>query len=245
MKGKTFIVIMAIFIILCSIQATSAFEDNNLTQSDVLTVENIQVTDVIPSQDLNQSANQSLQASQNQSSDASKASSQSSDDLLKISVSSEDILGAVHTPGIFVYGVDYDPQYQGVDEVPLERFFKAVYWGIRDYVKDHGNSPTEWDVFLCNKTFTGGYGDAGVGTIETGYLSPTGSRVRYLTFNGMNYNQNVALTIHLYGGYTKDDGLTSTLDLTNYGAVAWAYSLRPTLVGTPSPEVTGSICLVP
>ncbi|MBE6506238.1 MAG: hypothetical protein E7Z73_11015, partial [Methanobrevibacter millerae] len=218
MKGKTFIVIMAIFIILCSIQATSAFEDNNLTQSDVLTLENIQVTDVIPSPDLNQSSNQSLQASQNQSSDASKASSQSSDNLLKISVTSEDILGAVHTPGIFVYGVDYYPQYRDVDEVPLESFFKAVYWGIRDYVQSHGNSPKEWDVFLCNKTFTGGYGDAGVGTIQTGYLSPGGSRVPYLTFNGMNYNQNVALTIHLYGGYDKDDGLTSTLDLTNYGA---------------------------
>ncbi|MBQ6344754.1 MAG: hypothetical protein IJH63_08100, partial [Methanobrevibacter sp.] len=218
MKGKTFIVIMAIFIILCSIQATSAFEDNNLTQSDVLTLENVQLTDVIPSPDLNQSSNQSLQASQNQSSDASKASSQSSDNLLKISVTSEDILGAVHTPGIFVYDVDYDPQYQDVDEVPLERFFKAVYWGIRDYVQSHGNSPKEWDVFLCNKTFTGGYGDAGVGTIQTGYLSPGGSRVPYLTFNGLNYNSNIALTIHLYGGRDKDDGLTSTLDLTNYGA---------------------------
>ena len=27
--------------------------------------------------------------------------------------------------------------------------------------------------------------------------------------------------------------------------VAWTYSLRPTLVGTLYPEVTGSICLVP
>ena len=35
MKGKKFIVIMAIFIILCSIQSTTAFEDNNLTQADI------------------------------------------------------------------------------------------------------------------------------------------------------------------------------------------------------------------
>ncbi|MBR6024597.1 MAG: DUF11 domain-containing protein [Methanobrevibacter sp.] len=216
MKGKTFIVIMAIFIILCSFQAASAFEDNNLTQSDVSAVEDVQFTDTVVVQD--ESANQSVEVPDVDNAKIEKSSAIGSDDLLQVSSDGENILEAVHTPGVFVYTVDYDPQYQDVDEVPLERFFKAVYWGIRDYVQSHGSKPTEWDVFLCNKTFTGGYGDAGVGTIQTGYLSSDGSRVRYLTFNGMNYNPYVALTIHLYGGYDKDDGLTSTLDLTDYGA---------------------------
>lgn len=218
MKGKKFIAIMAIFIILCSIQAITAFENNNMTQSDVLAVENIQVTDTAVSQDSNESGNHPVEVQAVHNPKMEKSSSMDSDDLLQSSPASENILGAVHTGGIFIYTVDYDSQYRDVDEVPLERFFKAVYWGIRDYMQNNGNASTEWDVFLCNKTFTGGYGDAGVGTIPTGYLSPDGHRVTYLTFNSMNYNSDVALTIHLYGGYTKDDGLTSTLDLTNYGA---------------------------
>ena len=35
MKGKKFIVIMAILIIMCSFQAVMAFEDNNLTQAEM------------------------------------------------------------------------------------------------------------------------------------------------------------------------------------------------------------------
>ena len=39
MKGKKFIAIMTIFIILCSIQMISAFEDNNITQAEVQPIE--------------------------------------------------------------------------------------------------------------------------------------------------------------------------------------------------------------
>ena len=231
MKGKTFIVIMAIFIILCSIQAVAAADDNNLTQSNAVAlnnpVENVSTQSSEP-------ANQSGEVPNIASSKIVKSSSIGSNALVGAGVDDGNVLGAVQTGGTFIYTVDYDPQYKNVDEVPLERFFKALYWGIRDYVQSHGNSPKEWNVFLCNKTFTGGYGDAGVGTIQTGYLSSDGYRVPYLTFNGMNYNPNVALTIHLYGGYTKDDGLTSTLDLTDYGA---SYAIID--FGTPNSSITG------
>ena len=35
MKGKKFIAIMAIFIIICSVQAITALEDNNLTLTEI------------------------------------------------------------------------------------------------------------------------------------------------------------------------------------------------------------------
>ena len=51
MKGKKFIAIMAIFIILCSIQAISALEDNNVTQTDVQPTESntLGISEVIAS----------------------------------------------------------------------------------------------------------------------------------------------------------------------------------------------------
>ncbi len=228
MKGKKFIVIMAIFIILCSIQATTAFEDNNLTQVDIQLADvntggiseisvddsssntsNVQ-TNVDSDNQVN--ADNDLKASNIASSSAASVNANSN----LLGVGSDDLVGI--TAGTFIYGVDYDDGRVDDDIIPLERFFKALYWGIRDYMQANPSATREWDVFLNNKTFTGGYGDAGVGTIQTGYLSSTGSRVNYLTFNGMNFNKNMALTIHLYGGATKDDGLTSTLDLTDYGA---------------------------
>ena len=228
MKGKKFIVIMAIFIILCSIQATTAFEDNNLTQVDIQLADvntggiseisvddsssntsNVQ-TNVDSDNQVN--ADNDLKASNIASSSAASVNANSN----LLGVGSDDLVGI--TAGTFIFGVDYDTGRVDDVIIPLERFFKALYWGIRDYMQANPSATREWDVFLNNKTFTGGYGDAGVGTIQTGYLSSTGSRVNYLTFNGMNFNKNMALTIHLYGGATKDDGLTSTLDLTDYGA---------------------------
>ena len=200
MKGKKFIAIMAILIILCSIQAATAFEDNNITQADV------QLSDVL-SASISEVAEEEIsnEPVQIQSDDSNNQFSDvKSSDIVKSSINpvntNSDILGLNNdevlgiTAGTFIYGVDYDTQYGDKDQVPLERFFKALYWGIRDYVQSH-QSVTEWDVFLNNKTFVGGYGDAGVGTIQTGYLSPDGYRVNYLTFNGLNFNKNLGLIV--------------------------------------------------
>ena len=239
MKGKRFIVIMAIFLMLCSIQATTAFENNNLNQTDAIIVDNVQFSDIVedssneqisdiggPNNLTGDVANVELSHFVDTSSGISIGSSNivgvnsqnilgiSSENLLEIS--NEDKLGI--TAGTFIYGVDYDTNRAGDDIIPLDRFFKAIYWGIRDYMQSNPSATHEWNVFLNNKTFTGNYGQGGVGTITTGYLSPNEGRVNYLTFNGMNYNPDVSLIIHLYGGSSVDDTRTSTLDLSGYGA---------------------------
>ena len=227
MKGKKFIVIMAIFIILCSIQATTAFEDNNLTQTDIQLgdVNTVVMSDIAADDSSSNVSNvQTNDASSNNQVNTNLKASNIADSSITpvnvnsdlLGVSSDDMLGI--TPGTFIYGVDYDQNRVDDDIIPLDRFFKAVYWGIRDYMQSNPSATREWNVFLNNKTFTGDYGEGSVNSILTGYLSPTGERVNYLTFNGMNYNPNVALTIHLYGGKTIGDGLTSTLDLSGYGA---------------------------
>ena len=200
MKGKKFIVIMAIFIILCSIQATTAFEDNNLTQADIQLddinaggISGIAVDDsssnesAVPTDDSNNQVNTGNLVNSNIAGSSITPVNVNSELL---GVGSDDLVGI--TAGTFIYGVDYDDGRVDDDIIPLERFFKALYWGIRDYMQANPSATREWDVFLNNKTFTGGYGDAGVGTIQTGYLSSTGSRVNYLTFNGMNFNKNMA-----------------------------------------------------
>ncbi|MBQ9026845.1 MAG: hypothetical protein IJ104_10855, partial [Methanobrevibacter sp.] len=243
MKGKRFIVIMAIFLMLCSIQATTAFEDNNLNQTDVLTIDDVQFSDIdyALSDEVDVYDNLTGDGDNIEISnivDVSSGIAVGSSDILKVNgqdilgVSDENTLGI--QAGTFHYGIDYDQQYANSDVVPLERFFKAIYWGIRDYMQSNPSATREWNVFLNNKTFTGGYGDDGVGTIQTGYLSQNGGRVSYLTFNGMNYNQNVALVIHLYGGSSVDDTSTSTLDLSGYGA---SYSLLD--FSTPNSSITG------
>ena len=244
MKGKKFIVIMAIFIILCSIQATTAFEDNNLTQVDIQLADvntggiseisvddsssntsNVQ-TNVDSDNQVN--ADNDLKASNIVSSSAASVNANSN----LLGVGSDDLVGI--TAGTFIYGVDYDTGRADDDIIPLERFFKALYWGIRDYMQANPSATHEWNVFLNNKTFTGNYGQGGVNSISTGYLSPQDGRVNYLTFNGMNFNQNLPLTIHLYGGSSVDDTRTSTLDLTGYAA---SYALLD--FSMPGSSITG------
>ena len=254
MKGKRFIVIMAIFLMLCSIQATTAFENNNLNQADAIIVDNVQFSDIVedssneqisdiggPNNLTGDVANVELSHFVDTSSGISIGSSNivgvnsqnilgiSSENLLEIG--NEDKLGI--TAGTFIYGVDYDQSRVGDDVIPLYRFFKAIFWGIRDYMKNNPSATREWDVFLNNKTFSSNYGS---GAIETGY-SLYGDRVRYLALNGLGgYDgaENVALTIHLYGGATKDDGLTSTLDLSGYSV---NYALLD--FGTGNSTITG------
>ena len=160
MKGKKFIAIMAIFIILCSIQAISALEDNNVTQTDVLAIENIQVTDTVVSpdsnediavsQDSNESSNHSDEIRDVENPKIEKSSSMDSNDLLQISPDGENILG-ITSPGVSHFS-HYYPTYG--DNVPISVVFKAIFWDIRDYVSRNLNTaPREWDVFLDNKTF--------------------------------------------------------------------------------------------
>ena len=243
MKGKKFIVIMAILIIMCSFQAVTAFEDNNLTQAE-MPIEEADSVDTLEvslqdsshnlSADVNKISNDDfiLQESEDSKNDDAPVLLESDSEDLQAS-SDEPVLGAI-TPGTFIYGVDYDQNRANDDIIPLDRFFKAVYWGIRNYMENNPSATHEWNVFLNNKTFSGGYGDAGVGTISTGYLSPDNGRVNYLTFNGMNFNSNMPLTIHLYGGSSIDDTRTSTLDLADYGA---SYALLD--FSTPNSSITG------
>lgn len=250
---------MAIFIIICSVQAITAIEDNNLTLTEIqidekATADSLEVSVVDASDNLTSVPQKEMvkeQSPKQQSNiinddcledvenDDSQALLKSSPQYLQAS-SDEDVLGAI-TPGIFIYGVDYDTDYANVDNVPLERLFKSIFYGIRDYIQKEevqkGKTPTtEWKVFLNNKTFTGGYGDAGEGTIPTGYASD-GSRVNYLAFNGLggfNGAQNIKLVIHLYGGANESDTSKSTLDLKDYGA---SYALID--FSTPNSSITG------
>ena len=168
MKGKKFIVIMAIFIILCSIQATTAFEDNNLTQADIQLgdVNTMVMSDItVDDSSSNASNAQANDASSNNqvNTENLKASNIASSSITPVNVnsdllgvSSDDMLGI--TPGTFIYGVDYDSNRAGDDIIPLERFFKAIYWGLRDYMQSNPSATRVWNVFLNNKTFTGNYG---------------------------------------------------------------------------------------
>ena len=223
MKGKKFIVIIAIFVIICSLQTTFALEDNNLTASQIDdvdaddnlkgTLEDVSVQDSEISHDSNISQDDSVIEDESSQPD----SSDSDHELLGVD-SQEEVL-RITTPGVLVYGVDYDTNYADADEVPLERFFKAIFWGIRDYVRYESTPTTEWNVFLNNKTFTGGYGDAGVSSIQSGY-NVDGNRVYYLAMTRLaGYStDNIAITIHLYGGANESDSRKSTLDLSDYGA---------------------------
>ena len=189
MKGKKFIVIMAIFIILCSIQATTAFEDNNLTQADIHLddinaggISGIAVDDsssnesAVPTDDSNNQVNTGNLVNSNIAGSSITPVNVNSELL---GVGSDDLVGI--TAGTFIYGVDYDKDRVDDDIIPLERFFKALYWGIRDYMQVNPSATREWDVFLNNKTFSGNYGSD---AIETGY-SLYGDRVRYLALNGL------------------------------------------------------------
>ena len=228
MKGKELLVIIAIIMFIFTIQASCALDDDNnfnITQSDVQfsDIDNIEVSNVNADDNSSDNDINEINDSDVILVDSSSAIASESKSILGIS-NDNDLLGANKpwnqwTAGTLVYGVDYDTQYANDDEVPLERFFKAVFYGIRDYIHNTGSSVREWDVFLNNKTFTGGYGDAGVGTIQTGYNSYD-ERVTYLGMTRLaGYDMdNIEVIIHLYGGKTKDDGLTSTLDLTDYGA---------------------------
>ena len=228
---------------MCSFQAVMAFEDNNLTQAE-MPIEEADSVDTLEvslqdsshnlSADVNKISNDDsiLQESEDSKNDDAPVLLESDSQDLQAS-SDEPVLGAI-TPGTFIYGVDYDKDKANDDIIPLERFFQSVYWGIRDYMESNPSATHEWNVFLNNKTFSGGYGDAGVGTISTGYLSPDSGRVNYLTFNGMNFNSNMPLTIHLYGGSSIDDTRTSTLDLADYGA---SYALLD--FSTPNSSITG------
>ena len=239
MKGKKFIAIMAIFIILCSIQAITALEDNNMTQTDVQPTESntLGISDVISSdiqsnesQVQNNDANDNARENNLEVSNSTSSSATVNSEILGVS-NDNDLLGAdpksghrpwaEWTPGTLVYGVDYDQNQAGNSEVPLKRFFQSIFWGIRDYISYNPSATNEWNVFLNNKTFTGNYGpDA----IQTGYLSPQEDRVKYLTLNslatskGKRYDPDRPITIHLYGGSSIDDTNTSTLDLSGYSA---------------------------
>ena len=269
MKGKKFIAIMAIFIILCSIQAITALEDNNMTQTDVQPTESntLGISDVISSdiqsnesQVQNNDANDNARENNLEVSNSTSSSATVNSEILGVS-NDNDLLGAdpksghrpwaEWTPGTLVYGVDYDQNQAGNSEVPLERFFQSIFWGIRDYVSNNfDTAPREWNVFLNNKTFTGNYGENGVNAITTGFIrgytnpkdyDKSENRVNYLGMTrlakkaeGGRNTDGVEITIHLYGGKTKDDGLTSTLDLTNYGA---SYALLD--FGTGNSSITG------
>ena len=242
MKGKKFIAIMAIFIILCSIQAITAFEDNNVTQTDVLAIENIQVTDTVVSpdsnediavsQDSNESSNHSDEIRDVENSKIEKSSSMDSNDLLQISPDGENILG-ITSPGVSHF-TDFYPEYKNVDNVPISVLFKAIFWDIRDYVSRNINTaPREWDVFLDNKTF---YDDGS--KFENSGHNSYDERVKYLAMtklaknpSGGSNTDKIAVTIHLYGGKAKDDGSSSTFDLTNYDE---SYSLIDLCTGNSS-----------
>ena len=235
---------MAIFIILCSIQAITALEDNNVTQTDVQPTESntLGISEVITSdiqsnesQVQNNDANDTVQKNDLDVSNNIISSSAPNHDSGILGIANDnDLLGdpqpgprpwAEWTPGTLVYGVDYDRNQAGNSEVPLDRFFKAVFWGIRDYVSNFPDTaPREWNVFLNNKTFNGSFTGA---NFLAGYNSYDSSRKSYLAMAGLHgkgqmpgavdtYGKGVI--IHLYGGITKNDSSTSTLDLSQYSA---------------------------
>ena len=238
MKGKKFIAIMAIFIILCSIQAISALEDNNVTQTDVQPTESntLGISEVIASdiqsnesQVQNNDANDTVQKNDLDVSNNIISSSAPNHDSGILGIANDnDLLGedpagprpwAEWTPGTLVYGVDYDRNQSGNSIVPLERFFYSIFWGVRDYIRNNPSSTREWNVYLNNKTFTGAYGDIALPTHQMGYNSYN-DRVYYLGMTRLaGYSMdNIEVTIHLYGGTPENPGLTSTVDLTHYGA---------------------------
>ena len=239
MKGKKFIAIMAIFIILCSIQAITALEDNNVTQTDVQPTESntLGISEVIASdiqsnesQVQNNDANDNARENNLEVSNSTSSSATVNSEILGVS-NDNDLLGktgptlpwSTWTPGTLTYGVDYDSDYADDSIVSLDRFFKAVFWGIRDYVSNNiDTAPKEWNVFLNNKTFNGSFTG-----LTTGYNSYDSSRKSYLAMAGLDGKSDMpgaantkgkGVIIHLYGGKTKDDGLTSTLDLSQYSA---------------------------
>ncbi len=257
MKGKKFIAIMAIFIILCSIQAISALEDNNVTQTDVQPTESntLGISEVIASdiqsnesQVQNNDANDTVQKNDLDVSNNIISSSAPNHDSGILGIANDnDLLGedpkpgprpwAEWTPGTLVYGVDYDRDQAGNSTVPLDRFFKSIFWGIRDYLRYDSTATKEWNVFLNNKTFIGDYGDTKPATDKMGYNSYNyNERVYYLGLTRLGgYNtDNIEVTIHLYGGNNKGDGSTSTLDLTNYGV---SYALLD--FGSGNSSITG------
>ena len=248
---------MAIFIILCSIQAITALEDNNVTQADVQPTESntLGISEVITSdiqsndsQVQNNDANDTVQKNDLDVSNNIISSSAPNHDSGILGIANDnDVLGKNKpwdkwTAGTLVYGEDYDTQNAGKSTIPLDRFFKSIFWGIRDYLSIYTDATKEWNVFLNNKTFVGAYGD---GAIQTGFIRgyqsyDKNNRVKYLGMtrlagvaNGRNMD-GVEVTIHLYGGKNKDDGLTSTLDLTNYGV---SYALLD--FGSGNSSITG------
>ena len=252
MKGKKFIAIMAIFIILCSIQAITALEDNNVTQTDVQPTESntLGISEVIASdsqsnesQVQNNDANDSVQKNDLDVSNNIISSSAPNHDSGILGITNDnDVLGtnkpwSQWTAGTLVYGEDYDTddKYAKNSTIPLERFFKSIFWGIRDYLRNYPDATKEWNVFLNNKTFIGDYGDTSPVRDKMGYNSYN-ERVYYLGLTRLaGYSMdNIEVTIHLYGGKTKDDGLTSTLDLTNYGV---SYALLD--FGSGNSSITG------
>ena len=255
MKGKKFIAIMAIFIILCSIQAITALEDNNVTQTDVQPTESntLGISEVIASdiqsnesQVQNNDANDTVQKNDLDVSNSTSSSATVNSEILGVS-NDNDLLGedpkpgprpwGEWTPGTLVYGVDYDRNQAGNSTVPLDRFFKSIFWGIRDYLRYDSTATKEWNVFLNNKTFIGDYGDTKPATDKMGYNSYNyNERVYYLGLTRLGgYNtDNIEVTIHLYGGNNKNDGSTSTLDLTNYGV---SYALLD--FGSGNSSITG------
>ena len=229
---------MAIFIILCSIQAITALEDNNVTQTDVQPTESntLGISEVIASdiqsnesQVQNNDANDTVQKNDLDVSNNIISSSAPNHDSGILGIANDnDLLGedpagprpwAEWTPGTLVYGVDYDRNQSGNSIVPLERFFYSIFWGVRDYIRNNPSSTREWNVYLNNKTFTGAYGDIALPTHQMGYNSYN-DRVYYLGMTRLaGYSMdNIEVTIHLYGGTPENPGLTSTVDLTHYGA---------------------------
>ena len=180
MKSKKFITIMAIFIILCSIQAISAFEDNNVTRTDVQPIESDTLgADVITID--NQSEESKVQNNDMNDNDLevsnSIVSSSAPQDCISLNPK-QPLYGSANVGNLIF---DNDPTLYNL----IRFIFSEVSDNISSDMSMSRNLTLEWNIFLGNTTFTGGYGDGNVYTINTGYMSET-KRATYITFR--NYN---------------------------------------------------------
>ena len=115
---------------------------------------------------------------------------------------------------------------------------KFIFYDVRKHYQNtngyNGEPTREYNIFLDNHEFAGGYGSQyGVNPISTGFqswvnsTSPTKTRAQYITFRSYDLLQqnpqyfteeNLNISIYIYGGKTKTDGKKSTIDLSEYSA---------------------------
>ena len=137
-----------------------------------------------------------------------------------------------------VLDLHFDTQKSTGNSPILSNLIKFIFYDVRKHYQNtngyNGEPTREYNIFLDNHEFAGGYGSQyGVNPISTGFqswvnsTSPTKTRAQYITFRSYDLLQqnpqyfteeNLNISIYIYGGKTKTDGKKSTIDLSEYSA---------------------------